>query len=80
MELERQQAAHRRLVENLKRAAEAESARARAAEWRDRDECYRSEAFAGLMRMSDAIARSRSPRYVKGPLAFPSFSSRPRDR
>jgi hypothetical protein len=72
--------ANRRLLENLKRAAEAESPRARAAEWRERDEHYRSQAFAGLMRMSDKIARSRSPQYVKEPLDFPRFSSRPRGR
>lgn len=71
---------HRRLLENSRRAAEAESAEARAAEWRDVSERRRSEAFAGLMQLSDTIARSRKPPYVKPPLAFPRFSSRSHDR
>jgi len=74
-ETEGNAAANRLLVERLKCAAEAESPRARAAEWRGRDEATRSRVFAGLMRMSDSIARSRKPPYVKPPLDFPRFSS-----
>ncbi len=71
---------HRRLLENSRRAAEAESVTARAAEWRDVGQRRRSEVFAGLMQLSDTIARSRIPPYVKPPLAFPKFSSRSHGR
>ncbi|MCL4232456.1 MAG: hypothetical protein KJ053_12830 [Dehalococcoidia bacterium] len=71
---------HSRLLENLRRVAEAESVTARAAQWRNVSERRRSEVFAGLMRMSDAVARSRQPPYVKPPLNFPRFTSRPHER
>ncbi len=73
---ERQRA---RLVENCRQAAAAESPRERAQEWRERDEATRSRIFASLMRMSDAVARSRPEPYVKPPLAFPKFASRRHD-
>lgn len=67
---------HRRLVERLEAAAEAEDLRARVAEWRGRSERERSEALARLMTMAAQMNRSRPQPYQKPPLDFPRFSSR----
>lgn len=76
MDLESQQAAHRRLVENLKRAAEAESARARAAEWRNAGPERHARALADVVDLADAINRSRPEPFVKPPLNYPRLPIR----
>ena len=77
-ELERRQAANRRLVENLKRAAEAESAETRAAEWRNASPERHARALADVIDLADAINRSRSVPFVKPPLNYPRLPIRGR--
>ncbi len=67
---------HRRLVENLKRAAEAESAKARAAEWRDASPERHARALADVIDLADAINRSRPEPFVKPPLNYPRLPIR----
>jgi len=78
MDLESQQAAHRRLVENLKRAAEAESAETRAAEWRDASLERHARVLADVIDLADTINRSRPEPFVKPPLNYPRLPIRGR--
>ena len=60
-------------VARCEAAAEAESVRARALQWRDVPLERRAEIGAGLMRMAAEIARNRPNPYHKPPLNYPQL-------
>lgn len=68
---------HRRLLENSRRAAEAESAEARAAEWRDATPERHARVLADVIDLADAIQRSREQPFVKPPLNYPRLPGKP---
>ncbi|MBE7520503.1 MAG: hypothetical protein HS107_14795 [Thermoflexaceae bacterium] len=68
---------HRRLLENLRRAAEAESAEARAAQWRDATPERHARVLADVIDLADAIQRSREQPFVKPPLDYPHLRGKP---
>ena len=61
---------YRRFLEQCAAAAEVESVRARAREWRGVSFEERARIGIGLMEMSDMIARTRPQPYVKPPLTL----------
>ena len=62
-----------RFLARCEAAAEAESVRARAIQWRDVPLERRAEIGAGLMRMAAEIARTRPNPYHKPPLQYPQL-------
>lgn len=66
---------HALLRERMKLAAERESVRARAREWRDRSDEERVAVFADLFDTTVLVRRTLEHKYEKPPLSFPRFSS-----
>ena len=57
-------------VERCRKAAEADSVRARALRWRDVSFEERARVGIGLMRLADKALRSRPDPYVRPPLTL----------
>jgi hypothetical protein len=74
---EERDARNRRFVENMRRAAEAESAEARAAEWRGATAERHARVLADVVDLADALQRSRPTPYIKPPLNYPHLPGRP---
>lgn len=66
---------HALLRERMRQAAEAESVRARAREWRDKTDDERVRAFIEVMWTAAMLMAAREKPYEKPPLNFPRFSS-----
>ncbi|MGH2608369.1 MAG: hypothetical protein ACRDHF_04705 [Tepidiformaceae bacterium] len=67
---------HRRLVEQSRRAADAESEAARAEQWRRMTTKERGELIAQLLNLASFIGRNRVRQSHEPPLNFPRFSTR----
>jgi hypothetical protein len=59
---------NRRFVAQMRRAAEAESPRARGAYWRERTDEERGQALYNLLAFTAAVARARGEGWEKPPL------------
>lgn len=69
---------YQKFIEQMKRAAERESVRARALEWRDATDEECSRALIELTRAAERAAASAAPRYEKRELRPLPEALRPR--